>query len=555
MAAFLNFDVGGRPYNSQDFAALQGTIIDSTQIYGSFTGDYIINGCTVKGGAGSIWLNNKIRTVDTDQVINNATPFPVYLIEQNSQLNRLYRDGQSKVAFNVFSAIWSTSVPLTGSYITFTSQLDLTNKRLKQQLAVDAVPTSGGTFTGDITVIDSVRTISAYGSPYGSILFGSTGSTGDYQTGIGFNHMWNGSNYVNFGDGTNNASGAVVMRYTNGAAPTMRFILNPTSNGSDRFLSNVDIDNNVRMTLDAIGNLTVANNIIANEAFVNRLTVNKVGSNSSISFPAQANDPAFINHYEFNNQAVMTFSVSDDFGTNDWFSFGAGNQEGVRIFSNGQSIFRNNMNVQGTVTAGDFIFDFNGSSVATLINNLTISTAAANSNANNAISNANTAISNATIALNVGNAAQSTANSANTTANTASNNAATALTIANKLTTDIGLIFQSVVDTDTPNGFVTLLQIPTVLDRTTLLEVDMIATRISGSIAGAVGYRKNRYLVRNLASVMTLLQSIDVGNFANDSACGNTLSITFVGTDVRVGWASSPGSVFRVKCKARVLDN
>lgn len=129
------------------------------------------------------------------------------------------------------------------------------------------------------------------------------------------------------------------------------------------------------------------------------------------------------------------------------------------------------------------------------------------------------------------------------------------LTTFKKLTTDIDLIFQSVVDSDITGALVTLLQIPTVLDRTTLLEVDMIATRISGSIAGAVGYSKNRLLVRNLASVMTILEGINVGIFANDSACTGFLIIDFVGTDVRYRWASSSGSVFRVKCRARVLDN
>lgn len=129
------------------------------------------------------------------------------------------------------------------------------------------------------------------------------------------------------------------------------------------------------------------------------------------------------------------------------------------------------------------------------------------------------------------------------------------LTTFKKLTTDIDLIFQSVVNSDVTNALVTLLQIPTDLDRTTLLEIDMIATRRTGSIAGAVRYSKDRYLVRNLANVMTLLQSAEVGGFFNHLACANILTIDFVGTAVRVRWASSSGSVFRVKCRARVLDN
>jgi len=129
------------------------------------------------------------------------------------------------------------------------------------------------------------------------------------------------------------------------------------------------------------------------------------------------------------------------------------------------------------------------------------------------------------------------------------------LTTFKKLTTDIDTIFQGVVNSDVSGALVTVLLIPTIVDRTALLEVDLIATRISGSIVGAVGLRKNRYLVRNLASVMTNLQGVDVGNFSNDPAASGIIIQDFVGTDVRLRWASGAGSVFRVKCRARVLDN
>lgn len=457
MASFLNFDVGGRPYNSQDFSALQGIVIDATQIYGAFTGDYIINGCTVRGGAGSIWLNGKIRAVDQDQVITNATPFPLYLVEQNTQLNRLYRDGQSKVAFNVFSAVWSTTPPVSGSFIQFNSQNDLTNKTLKKQLEIDAVSTAGGTFTGDITVIDSVRTISAYGSPIGTIMFGSAGPTGNFQTGIGFNHNWNGSNYINYGDGANNMSSAIVMNYTNGAAPVLNFMLNPSSGGSDRFLSNVDVSNSIRMTLNSNGNLNVTGTLISNTVTTNEITVNKVGNNSLIRFPASSNDPGFINHNENNNTAVMTFSVSDDFGDADYFSFGStpgGNYvEGARINSNGRSTFANSMTVQGNVNAADFIAS--GNSVTTQINNATNTATTANNNANNALATANTANSAASTAQSTATAAQNTANTANSTANSATNTANTALTVANNNSIPAGIILLwSGSQVNIPSGWV-----------------------------------------------------------------------------------------------------
>jgi len=50
------------------------------------------------------------------------------------------------------------------------------------------------------------------------------------------------------------------------------------------------------------------------------ITVGKSGTDSTITFPAQTNDPGYIKHYESNNTAIMYFNVSDD--TTDEFHFG-----------------------------------------------------------------------------------------------------------------------------------------------------------------------------------------------------------------------------------------
>ena len=50
------------------------------------------------------------------------------------------------------------------------------------------------------------------------------------------------------------------------------------------------------------------------------ITIGKSGTDSTITFPAQTNDPGYIKHYESNNTAIMYFNVSDD--TNDEFHFG-----------------------------------------------------------------------------------------------------------------------------------------------------------------------------------------------------------------------------------------
>jgi hypothetical protein len=68
------------------------------------------------------------------------------------------------------------------------------------------------------------------------------------------------------------------------------------------------------------------------------ITIGKSGTDSTITFPAQTNDPGFIKHYESNNTAIMYFSVSDDAGATDYFSFGNtsnGYVEGLRITASG----------------------------------------------------------------------------------------------------------------------------------------------------------------------------------------------------------------------------
>lgn len=54
-----------------------------------------------------------------------------------------------------------------------------------------------------------------------------------------------------------------------------------------------------------------------------RLDIAKSGTDSWICFDAQTNDPGYIRHYEYNNNSVMFFSVSDDRGRQDYYSWGS----------------------------------------------------------------------------------------------------------------------------------------------------------------------------------------------------------------------------------------
>ena len=83
------------------------------------------------------------------------------------------------------------------------------------------------------------------------------------------------------------------------------------------------------------------------------LTINKDGNYSTISFPAQTNDPGFIRHYESNNTATMQFSVSDDSGTTDRFEFGySGQLDRFIIYSNGSFHARGSGSIEGHFTPG-----------------------------------------------------------------------------------------------------------------------------------------------------------------------------------------------------------
>lgn len=105
-------------------------------------------------------------------------------------------------------------------------------------------------------------------------------------------------------------------------------------------LSLITTSNIGSYALTSVPNLQSVTNVGASTTLgvtVGSLTVSKSGNNSTITFPAEQNDPGFITHYEANNTARMYFSVSDDDnGTNDYFQFGAGGTYRTTIYTNGR---------------------------------------------------------------------------------------------------------------------------------------------------------------------------------------------------------------------------
>jgi hypothetical protein len=97
--------------------------------------------------------------------------------------------------------------------------------------------------------------------------------------------------------------------------------------------------NNTLSTVTGRGSTTSNACTFSGGLSVTGLTVSKNGTESLITFPAQTNDPGYIKHYENNNTAIMSFSVSDDAGSNDYFVFGntsgGGFVEGLKITASG----------------------------------------------------------------------------------------------------------------------------------------------------------------------------------------------------------------------------
>ena len=88
---------------------------------------------------------------------------------------------------------------------------------------------------------------------------------------------------------------------------------------SKNFDPNTKSDNHGHPYLHQNGG-TLAQNLRINGG---HLDIGKSGNTSIIRFDAQSNDPGYIMHYENYNSSIMRFSVSDDRGRDDYFSWGS----------------------------------------------------------------------------------------------------------------------------------------------------------------------------------------------------------------------------------------
>lgn len=202
------------------------------------------------------------------------------------------------------------------------------------------VKSSGDTMTGNLTISKNTPGLTLYDSSSGG------------NTGI-----------IAFGSSANQG---VQMRYTANDgeikdASGYAIIIEKTANNTQTYKASLEVEGNIysdgskvwtAATFNPDSKFNVSGGSITGDVTATKnltvggdLTINKTGYWSNIIFPAQTSDPGRISHYENNNQSVMYFSVSDDGGDTDYYSFGyktpgSNYVESARIATNGNATFR-----------------------------------------------------------------------------------------------------------------------------------------------------------------------------------------------------------------------
>ena len=163
---------------------------------------------------------------------------------------------------------------------------------------------------GDINAVNTLGIKGQQDATAGYITFGSELTNKLGRTGTGA-LTWGGNTIYHAGNLTN---------------------LNQLTNGPGYITSYTETSTLAQVT--ARGATTSTATSFTGGATITGLTIAKSGTDSTITFPAQTNDPGYIKHYESNNTAIMYFNVSDD--SNDYFYFGyTGNPSTFQLRSDG----------------------------------------------------------------------------------------------------------------------------------------------------------------------------------------------------------------------------
>jgi hypothetical protein len=331
----------------------------------------VLNGSGV--WSGSAQLPSGVVSGSSQITFGSISSIPSGLVSGSSQITF---GSISSIPSGLVSGSSQIAIASTSGFGTYLNQAVLTTSTPTFDQVITSNNGNGtnfrlgdDTWIGDINVANTFRVTGLQDATQGYIVFGNSNATALGRSGTGAltyggNTIWHAGN-----DGSGTGLDADLLDGSHASAfspvagsssiTTVGTISSGTWNGSsisttytDAKVTSVSAGTGISVnattgavTVTNTGTLTVAGT--ANQVLINggtaaangnitlslpqslgtgssptfaAITVGKSGTDSTITFPAQTNDPGYIKHYESNNTAIMYFNVSDD--TNDEFHFG-----------------------------------------------------------------------------------------------------------------------------------------------------------------------------------------------------------------------------------------
>jgi len=174
----LVFNTGGRPYNNRDFETIQTALNDIKSLFEGFVNKnsnadssvfnksawvikwYPSGGTPLYPGESAlVWLDGEFRFIE-DTYYPGGYVSPYYIIPDDATESRLYKDGDVKPVFNLYSAKWITDAefnqlnPTPTEYMKFTCNDDMTNALFSNSTFINSIrvlSTDNGTIYHNLT--------------------------------------------------------------------------------------------------------------------------------------------------------------------------------------------------------------------------------------------------------------------------------------------------------------------------------------------------------------------------------------------------------------------
>lgn len=136
-------------------------------------------------------------------------------------------------------------------------------------------------------------------------------------------HSW--KHYITCSHGNEAGYTGIISLDFNGKELGFSSISDGKFNGWSRVWTNKNFNPDSKSDIHNHPYLNINGGILNGNLKVNggKMQIGKSGNSSFICFDAQTNDPGYIEHYENINRSILRFSVSDDRGRDDFFSWGS----------------------------------------------------------------------------------------------------------------------------------------------------------------------------------------------------------------------------------------